>query len=289
MNTSDGRVRFDKILNFRDVGQSINYFTGQQLLRPGLIFRSARPDDATETDRAHLVEDCKIKTIIDLRTPTEHLEQARTHATQDEQSTPDLPKIPDISYKSINLNGSTYSNALIWQLSYLQIARLFGLYALGWRKEAIAILASNVMSKRGLPGLAIDTLIYSRFEIKEVFGVLCDEDSYPVLVHCTQGKDRTCLIILLVLLLCGVSEEAIGRDYKLSESELAVERDEKVAEVRSIGLPDSFADCPAEWTSTVCTYINETFGGVEKYLENCGVPVEQQRVLKSLLKADASN
>jgi protein tyrosine/serine phosphatase len=38
-------------------------------------------------------------------------------------------------------------------------------------------------------------------EVKQVFDVLADDRNWPVLVHCTQGKDRTGLIVMLVLFL----------------------------------------------------------------------------------------
>lgn len=291
MATSDGRTTFTSLLNFRDVGASINHFSPTPILRPGLSYRSARPDSATPSDRARLLTDYKIKTIIDLRTPTEHIEQARKHAAA---STPSQPgaapkqplapvRMPEIRYEDVNLNGSSYSNALMKQLSYHHAAKLICYYALGWRKDAIAILATHVMAARGLAGLAIDSLLYSKAEIRAIFTILCDVSRYPVLVHCTQGKDRTGLTVLLVCMLCRVAVEAVEKDYRLSESELMPEREEKLEEIRSIALPDSFADCPAEWTRTVWTYVNEELGGVEAYLESCGVTREQQAKLKKLL------
>jgi protein tyrosine/serine phosphatase len=89
--------------------------------------------------------------------------------------------------------------------------------------------------------------------------------------------------VLLVLMLCNVPIEAIEKDYRLSESELQPERQEKLEEIRSISLPDDFAECPAEWTRTVCAYINEELGGVETYLESCDVTREQQERLRRLL------
>ena len=183
------------------------------------------------------------------------------------------------------MNGSSYSNALIKQLSWAQTAKLFGLYSFGYRKEAISVLGANVMAARGLDGLAEDTLAHCRREIKDVVFILCDETSYPVVIHCTQGKDRTGLIVLLVLSLCGIPRAAIEKDYRLSESELLSEKEEKLAEIRSIGLPDSFAECPEQWCGNVSRFIDETFGGVEKYLESCGVTKEQQETLKDMLKA----
>ena len=280
MTAPDIPLTFFKILNFRDIAQSTNNFTGQQLLQPRKLYRSARPDSAGPRDRQRLISEYKLKTIIDLRTPTEHAEQSRKHGA-------DIPpRMPGIEYGHVNLNGSAYSNALIKHLSYSQTAKLYTLYLLGWRKEAISVLGSNVMAARGLAGLAIDSLTHSKTEIAEIFSILCKTDSYPVLIHCTQGKDRTGLVILLVLLLCGVLPEAIKKDYCLSESELESEREEKVAEIRSIGLPGEFADCPEDWTQTVCDHLDKTYGGVEKYLNSCGISAEQQLAVKNLLMTE---
>lgn len=282
---------FDKIINFRDVGIFINQQTSQQLLRPGLLFRSARPDGATAHDRERLLSELKVKTIIDLRTPTEHVEQMRKHSSAKvptaPAATPSDPQRPlritGIEYKDVNFNGSSYSTALIKQLSYRQVAKLASLYCIGYRKDAIAVLGTNVMAKRGLSGLAEDSLTHCTAEVKAVFDVLADEAAYPLVVHCTQGKDRTGLTVLLALLLLDVPEQAIEKDYRLSESELQPEREEKLAEIRSIGLPDSFADCPADWVRTVCAFLGDKYGGVQKYLASCGVSEKQQDSVKRTL------
>ena len=292
MAASDGRISFEDILNFRDVGVHINHLVGKSVLQPGQLFRSARPDAATPDDQRRLEHDLHIKTIIDLRTPTEHIEQARKAAATMPSAPAIAPKdpsrpfrIPSIEYKDVNFNGKGYSNALIRKLSYWQTAKLFTLYSVGYRKEAISVLGTNVMAERGLAGLAEDSLEHCRKEVKEAFDVLCDTGSYPVLVHCTQGKDRTGLIVLLALMLCDVSVEAIAADYTLSERELGPEREEKLAEIRSIGLPDSFADCPAGWTGKVSQYMDKECGGITTYLESCGVSLDQQKRLRMLLLA----
>src|SRR5262245_46476144 len=46
---------------------------------------------------------------------------------------------------------------------------------------------------------------------------LAAPNALPALVHCTLGKDRTGLVIALVLDLAGVPREAIADDYALSE------------------------------------------------------------------------
>ena len=183
----------------------------------------------------------------------------------------------------INFNGSAFSLALMRQLRYWSAAKLIGLMAVGYRTEAISILGTEVMAERGLIGLGIDSLNHCTAEVLAVFRVLADENAYPVLVHCTQGKDRTGLVVLLVLLLLKVETSAINTDYMRSQDDLKPERPDKVAEVRSIGLPDSFADCDPEWVDTVSKHIQDNYGSVEAYLLNCGVTSEMQNTVKRVL------
>lgn len=283
-------VPFQKILNFRDVGSSINTLAGQDALHPNLFYRSALPDDATPVDRLRVANEFKIKTIIDLRTDSEHVEQTRKNARKIPAAPAAEPKdpayalrIPGVEYRYVSLNGHAYSSALIKQLSYWNTAKLFGLYACGWRNQAIAVLGENVMAKRGLVGLAEDSLKHSTAEVKSVFDLLSDESNYPVLVHCTQGKDRTGLVVLLVLLLLKAPKDAIDKDYMMSEKELGSEREERLVQIRGIKLPDDFAGCPEGWVEEVSRFIEKDYGGIEAYLERCGVTAEQQSRVRKIL------
>nr|POE82711.1 tyrosine-protein phosphatase [Quercus suber] len=287
---------FEKILNFRDLA-SINTTSGPTSptaprIIPGLFLRSGRPDAATPFDRHELTATYKIKTIIDLRTPTEHFAARRKFTSAPSPTAPAVapadPKfpmrIPGMAYRDINFNGSSYSSALIKQLPWHQAAKLFALYATGYRTEAIAVLGSRVMAQRGLAGLAADSLEHCGQEVRAVFAALADVECYPVLLHCTQGKDRTGLVVLLVLMLLGVEREVIERDYRRSEKELEPEREEKLEEIRSIGLPDDFADCPEDWVEIVCAWIDDHCGGVEGYLDDCGVGIDmRESIRKNLL------
>eukprot|EP01137_Pigoraptor_chileana_P017978 Opistho-2@76795 len=62
-------AKFDKLYNFRDVG-GIGTTDGK-VVRTGLIFRSSRPDHATEGDLNLLSKVHGVRTIIDLRSPDE--------------------------------------------------------------------------------------------------------------------------------------------------------------------------------------------------------------------------
>lgn len=271
-----GAIKFEQILNFRDVGLAMNTLSSKPLLNPSLLYRSARPDTASPTDAHNLTQTLGLNSVLDLRSTTEHIEQSR-----ETSGTP--TKIPELAYHEISLNGTAFSLALVRRLSWTSVARLAYLYATGYRTDAIAILGREVMAPRGLVGLGMDSLAYCGAEVRACFEVLGDESKYPVLVHCTQGKDRTGLVVLLVCLLCGVGEDAIERDYVVSEAELRVEMESRLKEIRSISLTDEFAGCPPGWARKMIEHINEHYGGIEEYLLRCGVTEETQNKVKNIL------
>jgi protein-tyrosine phosphatase len=73
-------------------------------------------------------------------------------------------------------------------------------------------------------------------------------------------------------------------DYMLSQGELVSEREDRLKEIHSIGLPDSFADCDPKLVKTVDEHIRHRYGSIEGYLEQAGVDKEtQERVKNNLL------
>ena len=156
--------------------------------------------------------------------------------------------------------------------------------AFGYRVEAIAIIGTEVMQPRGLTGLAFDTLATSTAEILSIFRLLADEERYPVMIHCTQGKDRTGLVVLLLLLMLEVPITAIEADYQTSERELQMEMEERIGELRKGGLEADFAECPAGFVKAVVLEIDGKYGGIHNYLtEKVGVDEDLQRRLISRL------
>src|SRR5439155_1330692 len=49
-----------------------------------------------------------------------------------------------------------------------------------------------------------------------VFNAIVAPSVLPAVIHCAAGKDRTGVIVALILDAAGVSREAIGQDYALS-------------------------------------------------------------------------
>ncbi|KAJ9222602.1 hypothetical protein DTO027B5_7729 [Paecilomyces variotii] len=289
---------FDNILNFRDVGSSINKIHGSRIIKEGVLYRSARPDDASERDKKRLVDELTISTVIDLRSNTEHVmatkkRRASLYPETAEQDKPvpanpneHILELPGVRRYSISLTGKAFEKALLWRLDWYNFMKVLGLSASGYRSDAITIVGRQVMQPRGLIGLAKDTLDNSISEMRELFDLLCDDSTYPTVVHCTQGKDRTGLVIMLLLFLTNaVPLDDITADYSKSEPELIPEMEERMKEIRAIGLDEEYTKCPPGFIRAIKTHLDNKYGGVEGYLLSVGISREKQQKVRNLLLA----
>lgn len=152
-------------------------------------------------------------------------------------------------------------------------------YLSGYRTDAISILGRNVMSPRGLTGLGCDTLRYSTSEIHAVFSILSNQDNYPILIHCAQGKDRTGLVVLLVLTLLNIEQSTISSDYLRSEKELVPENKERMREIEILGLSEEFAGCSKDFVEKVQQFLRESYGSVERYMTSVGIDQAMQEMI----------
>ncbi len=101
--------------------------------------------------------------------------------------------------------------------------------------------------------------IACREQIKKAFQSLLQNKTGSSAIHCFAGKDRTGIFVSLIHLLSGASLETIYTDYLASEVDVKVSRLEMVLEIIR----------------------NE--GGIETYLQNCGLQTDQISFLKQKL------
>ena len=125
-------------------------------------------------------------------------------------------------------------------------------------------------------------------QVTAIMRVIAHAPEGGVLIHCAAGKDRTGLISALLLELAGVSREVIGADYALSAECLRernvewLENGPGEREERERALAKYIPR--AEVMQEVLEYLDERYGGTERYLLELGLrPDEIGRLRERLL------
>ena len=170
-------LRLEGIDNVRDVG-GLPLRDGRTT-RFGELLRSANLRHVTEADVAHLVEEFGLRLVIDLRTAREIDRDGPTAVAAAGVETVALSFIPEDgeALPGSSRTGDDMDPLLRSYLGYL-VDR-----------------SENVV---------------------EAVRLLGRPDAGPALVHCAAGKDRTGVLIALVLDAVGVAREAVIADYALS-------------------------------------------------------------------------
>lgn len=84
------------------------------------------------------------------------------------------------------------------------------------------------------------------YPFSQIFQILSDPERLPVLIHCEQGKDRTGVVIAIILSLCGVDRQVILDDYNKSYEGLYTQYEDVKDEMNDLGLKDEFAHTEPE-------------------------------------------
>ena len=125
-------------------------------------------------------------------------------------------------------------------------------------------------------------------QIAAVIGLLAEPDALPGLVHCTAGKDRTGVMVALLLGAVGVPHDVIVADYAVSAENLRGEFvEESKRRVLAAGLDwaryERLMISPEEFMRDLLAHLDRQYGGVEAYLRLIGVDGEQLATLRANL------
>jgi len=125
-------------------------------------------------------------------------------------------------------------------------------------------------------------------QVAAVIALLTEPDALPGLVHCTAGKDRTGVIIALLLGAVGVPVETIVADYALSAEHLGSGFVEEMRlRITAAGLDwaqyERLMISPAEFMHDLLAHLDTQYGGVQSYLRTIGIDGEQLAVLRANL------
>ncbi|KAF3931279.1 hypothetical protein ABW19_dt0201615 [Dactylella cylindrospora] len=230
-------------------------------------------DTATQADIELLTQATHLKSIIDLRTDTELKRVPSANPSTDPVATLSDATVYHIPF----LNDKFRREVMLGRLPWYRFLQLMVYHILGFKTAVVKLIVKLVLVPLGLRGLALKWLHYFSGEINSVFKILSHEERYPSLIHCTQGKDRTGLVILLILLsILGDDDtevRAMDYDYMLSNDGLKGVRAEMIAEMEPVGITEAsgFADAEEGWVRAVVEYIEDQWGGIDKYLASIGV------------------
>lgn len=249
---SNDEVGF-RITNFRDFG---GYQTKSNMtIKRGFFYRSAHLD---RIKGAPLEEfnDYKVKTIIDLRS----LKERKSRAT--------------------HLEGT---NKISLPINY---------------DEKVKAQVKPIIHKKNMEEVILNivTTAYSELvirqtgELKSVFELLTRPESYPILIHCRAGKDRTGFVCAVIQLALGVSEDDVIKDYLLSNRYYmpVAKKIMRRIKIFTLGLFrtknfEFILTIRERYIRAVLSTIKERFGTVENYLQHCGIDTQTLLKVKKLV------
>ncbi|MCW5252145.1 MULTISPECIES: tyrosine-protein phosphatase [unclassified Streptomyces] len=232
------------VRNFRDLG-GLPTVDGRRV-RGGVLYRSGHLAHATGEDTVFLAS-LGLHTVFDFR-----------NAADQRLEGPDV-ELPGV--RNVNLPLSDPADG----------AEFWRLVRDGDLDQLRGILADGRAAGRMIGSYRM--IIKDRTaEHSRVLRALA-EDSVPALMHCAAGKDRAGLSIAVTLLALGVERDAIVEDYLKSNAahrRYRVQRSDSSAAAYSpevMELLDPLFDARAEYLAAAFETVEETWGGVDTYLE----------------------
>ena len=137
-----------------------------------------------------------------------------------------------------------------------------------------------------LPDMAFAYRQLVRRDIKDswskIFNILLDNNSGPVLFHCSAGKDRTGVVTAVILTALGINKDIIYKDYLLTNEKplyykkMALEMD---PESREIFL--EYFQAKKEYLDAAFDEINKIYGSFDNFLlETCLIDNNKLAILK---------
>ena len=188
-----GRIPLQNLPNTRDLGALLT--SDEEYIIPGRLLRSGDLYHMSQEDMQTLQENFRLRKIIDLRSERERRER------------PDSV-IPDTEYHEIPLLDEDWGGIRGFD-SVRRILR--GVENYSW--DQIAGMYQKVIEDP-----------YCVRQLARILDVVVKEPMGPVLIHSSIGKDRTGMVIALILTILGVPRNTIRKDYMRSNDFLESDR-----------------------------------------------------------------
>lgn len=117
---------------------------------------------------------------------------------------------------------------------------------------------------------------------------LAQPDALPALVHCSLGKDRTGVVIAVVLSALGVPDDVVAEDFRRTDDAFSEEeRAHRFQRAVEIGFSQqqvaTLFGSPPEVMRGLLDEVREEFGSTARYLLAHGVSAEDLAALRNTL------
>jgi protein-tyrosine phosphatase len=142
-------------------------------------------------------------------------------------------------------------------------------------------------AERTLADIYRSSLARNTRSIVEGVGAIADAPDGPVLVHCFAGKDRTGMVVALVLSVAGVPDELIAQDYAYTEECLVELRDLTLAGITDERVRNNVLERMSARPETMLSmleFAHTQYGGVPQYLAAHGMSSEGIQRLRDRLR-----
>jgi len=240
-------------LNFRDLG-GLPAGDGRAT-RPGRLFRSGALSDVTPSGLRHLHGELGIAFVLDLRGAEESVAMGRGLLDQ-----------APICHLNVPLRD-------FQSLVDRDAGELPG------EEDPAAVEAGGPLMPHYVENLESDrNLVIAVDLLANALG------HGPALVHCAFGKDRTGVVVALLLRMVGVTAEAVVADYMASSACM----DDCIARARRIPRYAPFADldvwrCDERMITFYLEQVEKRYGGAVKWALGKGIPEETIDRLRAAL------
>lgn len=248
--------------NARDLGGCI---LGDKTVRPGVLLRTARLDQAEPEALLRLQQEYHVQTVVDFR------------MAQEQQARPDpvIPGADNLLLSVMDLKDVSMPDGCSPEEALAASREMISLYA-DPSADRVALL--NRIGELVTPELYVGFLLNERGKAayRAFFQALLRLDAGRTLLwHCTDGKDRTGCAAMLLLFALGASRETVLEDYMLTNEVNAA----KLAALREKVAPCRMEQEKLELLLFISGGVNERFmdraidalidryGSVDGYLE----------------------
>ena len=245
----------DSVQNFRDIG---GYKTNEnRMVRWGKVFRSGDFSRMTTSDGDEL-DKLNIKTIIDLRSKRSMARRPDRLLSMRRYELPITKNMTDSISKKI-LDGQFLRGDAI-------------IYTQDWYKAMVDNYSET---------------------FAQLFDYLADESNYPLVYHCSQGKDQSGLVTYFLLRALDVPNDVIEEDYMLSNAGINKAKVMKGVEHMSESRQEALTmmiRTDLSFLKYALSCIRHKRGTIEEYMEkDLRLTPEKKQKLKDILLYPKTN